>query len=280
MFTVRRAMPDDVRLIRDQNPGGEFAFTARGLFLSFQLSPHLKLEQRASDRLWTGRSLRGDVKVVLPGEERTFRHALPAKFAHMTLGSALLEPFEVASARLRPHVLLRDAPLRHLMEALLAESALGAPNRLFTQSAAQTVVSRLLTLNGQPARLRNHGLPARALNRALELIEDRLAHNLSLLELSAACDISPSHFAALFKSSMGEAPHRYQTRRRVERARALLLDGTSPAEAAHAVGFCDQSHLARHMRKLLGTTPGELARLSSKRTGHQRSVLEGPAPTS
>lgn len=266
-------MTDDLRLIRAANPAGEFPFTARGVYLSFHLGAHLALEQRTSDRLWTGRSLRGDVKVVLPGEQRTFRHTRPAEFAHLTIAPALLERFELAPARLRPHVGLRDAPLRHLMEALLAESALGAPNRLFTENAVQTVVSRLLTLNGQPARARSHGLPPRALKLVVGLIEDRLEHNLSVLELSAACDISPSHFAALFKHSMGEAPHRYQIRRRVERARALLLGGTSPAQAASAVGFCDQSHLARHMRKLLGTSPAALWRLSSKRTELERNVL-------
>jgi AraC family transcriptional regulator len=266
-------MIDDLRLVRDANPGGEFSFTATGVYVTFHLGAHLALEQRTSDRLWTGHSLRGDVKVVLPGEQRTFRHARPAEFAHMTIHTALLERFELATARLRPHVMLRDAPLRHLMEALLAESASGAPSRLFTESAAQTVVSRLLTLNGQPAAARAHGLPARALKQVTALIEDRLEQNLSVLELSAACNISPSHFAALFKHSVGEAPHRYQIRRRVERARALLLNAASPAEAASAVGFCDQSHLARHMRRLLGTTPAVLCRSSSKRTGRQRNVL-------
>jgi AraC family transcriptional regulator len=266
-------MTDDLLLTRAANPGGEFSFTARGLYVTFHLGAHLALEQRTSDRLWTGRSLRGDVKVVLPGEQRTFRHSRPAEFAYMTIDTALLERFGLAPARLRPHVILRDAPLRHLMEALLAESAFGAPNRLFTESAAQTIVSRLLTLEGRPTAAPGHGLPPRALKQVLGLIEDRLEHNLSVLELSAACDISPSHFAALFKHSTGEAPHRYQIRRRVERARALLLNAASPAEAASAVGFCDQSHLSRHMRKLLGTSPATLWRLSSKRTGRKRNVL-------
>jgi AraC family transcriptional regulator len=266
-------MPNDLRLIRAENPAGEFSFTASGVYLSFHLGAHLALEQRTSDRLWTGRSLRGDVKVVLPGEQRTFRHTKPAEFAHISIDTALLERFELASSRLRPHVILRDAPLRHLMEALLAESALGAPSQLFTESAVQTIVLRLLTLNGQQTGALGGGLPPRALKQAVALIEDRLDHNLSVLELSAACNISPSHFAALFKHSMGEAPHRYQIRRRVERARALLLNSASPAEAASAVGFCDQSHLSRHMRKLLGTSPAAVRRLSLKRTRQKRNVL-------
>jgi len=45
------------------------------------------------------------------------------------------------------------------------------------------------------------------------------------------------------------------TGRRVERARALLLDGQRPAEVAAAVGFYDQSHLTRYFKRYLGTAP-------------------------
>ena len=74
-------------------------------------------------------------------------------------------------------------------------------------------------------------------------------------DLARELDSSPSHFAALFSMSVGEPPHRYQIRRRVERAWELLLSGTAPADAAVAVGFYDQSHLSRHMRRVLGRSP-------------------------
>jgi AraC-like DNA-binding protein len=49
-------------------------------------------------------------------------------------------------------------------------------------------------------------------------------------------------------------------RLRVERARTLLQQGMDPLSAALATGFCDQSHLARHMQRTLGITPGAPAR--------------------
>jgi AraC family transcriptional regulator len=50
--------------------------------------------------------------------------------------------------------------------------------------------------------------------------------------------------------------HQYVLRRRVERAKLLLQDRSlSIAQVAFAAGFAHQSHLARHMRKILGCTP-------------------------
>ncbi len=59
----------------------------------------------------------------------------------------------------------------------------------------------------------------------------------------------------------GLPPHRYVVRRRVERAKELLL-GTdlAIAEVARAVGFANHSHLSSHVRRLLGVSPGALRR--------------------
>jgi AraC family transcriptional regulator len=258
-------MNDLPRLIRAHHPGGEFPFKAKDLYLSFHLGQSLKLEMRTSDALWSGRSLRGDVKVMLPGEDRTFRHAQSADFAHIAISPALIATFGVEPRRLRPHVILRDRPLLHLFEALLAESEDDSATRLFAEGAALAIVARLTALNGQAQTEPARRLPPHLLQRALELLEARLDAELSIAELASACALSASHFSALFKASVGEPPHRYHVRRRVERARELLLLGATPATAAHAVGFFDQSHLARHMRRLIGRSPRQLQRLSANR---------------
>jgi AraC family transcriptional regulator len=50
--------------------------------------------------------------------------------------------------------------------------------------------------------------------------------------------------------------HEYVMRRRVERARALLVAAAMPAgQVALAAGFAHQSHMARWMRRVLGVTP-------------------------
>ena len=60
---------------------------------------------------------------------------------------------------------------------------------------------------------------------------------------------------------MGQSVHAYVMERRVQRARALLLEKKLPiSEVALEAGFAHQSHLARWMRRLLGVTPSEILR--------------------
>ena len=70
-----------------------------------------------------------------------------------------------------------------------------------------------------------------------------------------------SHFKALFRQSLGLPVHQYVVRRRVDRARALLLEGQLPlCQIALESGFAHQSHMARWMRRLLAVTPTDVVR--------------------
>jgi AraC family transcriptional regulator len=66
----------------------------------------------------------------------------------------------------------------------------------------------------------------------------------------------------MFRATTGYSPHQFVLLRRVERARLLLTTTDLPlVEVAHLSGFADQSHLARHTRRLFGLTPASLRRL-------------------
>jgi AraC-like DNA-binding protein len=47
--------------------------------------------------------------------------------------------------------------------------------------------------------------------------------------------------------------------RRVEAALTMLTRGTSAAEVAHRVGYADQPHLVRSLKRLVGQTPTQIA---------------------
>ncbi|MBK0418009.1 helix-turn-helix domain-containing protein [Leucobacter sp. CSA1] len=46
---------------------------------------------------------------------------------------------------------------------------------------------------------------------------------------------------------------------RAERARRLILAGSSPATAAQLAGYADQPHLTREFRRMIGASPAQLA---------------------
>lgn len=99
--------------------------------------------------------------------------------------------------------------------------------------------------------------------RVLAYIRAHSAEVLPLADLAAVAGTSTSHFAHAFRQSVGETPHRFIVRQRVEHARELLQTGGSEmglAEAASQAGFSSQSHLTRCFRALCGMTPGEFLR--------------------
>ena len=66
----------------------------------------------------------------------------------------------------------------------------------------------------------------------------------------------------LFRKALGMRMHQYVIQRRVERAKTLLReDSLSMAEIAQAAGFAHQSHMARHMRRVLGVAPLAMKRM-------------------
>jgi len=105
------------------------------------------------------------------------------------------------------------------------------------------------------------GLSTRAMRRIQEYIEVHLSENIDLVMLSAVGGLSMHHFARQFKQSAGVTPHHYLIEKRIERAQEMLAHSDlSLSEIAFAVGFSDQSHLARHFRYIVGTTPREFRR--------------------
>lgn len=74
--------------------------------------------------------------------------------------------------------------------------------------------------------------------------------------------LGTSRFSALraFKRHFGLPPHNYQIHLRVEQAQTCLRAGQTPARVAIDCGFFDQSHMTRHFKRVLGTTPAQYAR--------------------
>ncbi|HEY7265881.1 MAG TPA: AraC family transcriptional regulator [Trebonia sp.] len=92
-----------------------------------------------------------------------------------------------------------------------------------------------------------------------ELIDVRFQDKVTLRQASEQVHAHPAHLVRMFSREFGISPHRYLTGLRVDLARRLLLDGMPPSMAAATAGFCDQSHLNRSFKRVLGTTPGKYA---------------------
>lgn len=124
------------------------------------------------------------------------------------------------------------------------------------QTAWRQAVLALVQRHGHSADLAPPGREPLAVARARELLENHLADPPSLEALAAAVNLSPFHFARVFRQATGLPPHTWLKQRRLNRARALLKGGLSASEVAFALGYADQSHLTRQFKQAYGVTPG------------------------
>jgi transcriptional regulator GlxA family with amidase domain len=83
-------------------------------------------------------------------------------------------------------------------------------------------------------------------HRAQELIDERFATSIRLAELADTLGVSERTLTRRFIDTIGLTPLRYQQMLRVERAEALIAQGSTVESAARAVGFED----ARMLRRL------------------------------
>lgn len=105
------------------------------------------------------------------------------------------------------------------------------------------------------------GLSRAARARALEFMERHIGDDVCLDDIARAACVSRSHFARLFRVSMGDSPMGHLLRMRIERAKTLLArNDQSICSIALSLGFFDQSHFSRTFRRLAGVSPSEFAR--------------------
>jgi AraC-like DNA-binding protein len=105
------------------------------------------------------------------------------------------------------------------------------------------------------------GLAPLQLKRLTDYMNDRLAEDVSLHDLSLLIGLSTFHLCRAFRQSTGLPPHRWRMQRRLERARELLEGTNMPVmEVAAAVGFDDPSGFAAAFRKALGVSPSHYRR--------------------
>lgn len=113
------------------------------------------------------------------------------------------------------------------------------------------------------------------LQQVTSYIHDNLDADLSLTKLAEVVKLSQFHFTRLFKQSTGFSPHQYIIRARVEKAKQFLATGNlSVGEVANLVGFAHQSHLASHMKRILGVSPKTILQNSKNLTKGSKNLTD------
>jgi AraC-like DNA-binding protein len=176
--------------------------------------------------------------------ERFTEQAVP----EMSFRTELIRSVKTMTSFLRTHQLLGqvESELARDSAVMLFFHALG---------------SRHSTANLRRAR---DGNEDPAVRRAQGFLDEHYAERVSLEDLARFAGLSPYHLHRSFCRKIGMPPHGYQTQVRIHHARRMLRRGRSISEVACSSGFVDQSHFARHFKKLTGATPGQYIQSYSK----------------
>jgi AraC family transcriptional regulator len=241
----------------------------RYTFVSIHIGPSVYVSCRKGGHSHHGTVVHGDIDIIPAGTPGRWEMKDKDTALLLSLSPKLLdmvaEQFDLDPRRIeiRSRFQERDPQLESIGWALKAEMESGYPcGRLYFDSLAVAVAARLVRCHSslalEPGK-QNGRMTDRRLRQVVAYIEDNLNQDMSLGEIAAVAGVSVSHFKTLFRESVGLPVHQYVIRRRLERARVLLAERElSISQIACETGFAHQSHLARHMRRVLGVSPKAL----------------------
>jgi AraC family transcriptional regulator len=228
----------------------------------------------ASGMRWLdGKSVRerrsaGDIAIIPAGTTHRCSWDAPAEFMVLAIEPALLQQMgqdwvNPDQIELTPRFMSEpDGLIQGIFSNLRTEAEIGGlASHLLVDSLKTALAIHLLRnyCTTQPKSSRSGGLSQAKLTLITDYINDHLDRDLKLDEIAAIAQFSPYHFLRLFKQQMGLTPYQYVLKCRIEKAKYLLqYSELNVAEIAARTGFCDQSHLTRCFKHLVGITPKQI----------------------
>nr|WP_276562690.1 helix-turn-helix transcriptional regulator [Paenibacillus apiarius] len=92
----------------------------------------------------------------------------------------------------------------------------------------------------------------------LELLETEVEQEFTLHTLADRFYVNASYLSRLFKQETGMSFTSYVLERKMERAKAALMNGARVYDAASMIGYRDISYFTKIFRRYWGITPGSI----------------------
>jgi AraC family transcriptional regulator len=181
------------------------------------------------------------------------------QFSPSSLGNTL---DQAAISALSYESAFEDPLLAEIAYAIASElSVQTSAGKLLIEALAGSLAARLVQKHISASSAQRlpprEGLDRRRLFRVLDYIEANLESDLTIDRMASIACLSRHHFARSFKQAVGHSPHRYVSAKRLERARALLIQSDrSLVDIALSLSFSCQANFTRAFRQVTGQTPG------------------------
>lgn len=257
---------DDLYLESICIPSGAFSkiCTDRHL-ICVNNAQHTRCEIEASGRVRNFLFLTNDLIIIPAKTEFTIQTDYACHTTILGLSSELLTCHAIAlwnsdQFALIPSYPIQDLLVTHISRALKAELKVNPNNsNIYAKAMANALAVHLLqNFSNRSDRVpaSKRALSDKKLKRILDYIEAHLEQKIALSDLATLIGCSQHRFSHAFKQSIGLSPYQYIIQQRVEQAKQLLKrNNMNICEISVACGFSHQSHLNRHFKRLVGTTP-------------------------
>lgn len=210
---------------------------------------------------------RNEIVVTPAGVETGWRWHVQSRVIVITIDPIQLERFAerelgllLTDQQLRDQPQFEDADLTSAAEMLLAAMQnRGKGSEVMYESLARIFAVKLLERYGEDAAKRaqfSKSFTPAHYKRVLDYLADHFGDQIAIANLASVAGLSEAHFSREFRRTIGDSPHQFLMRYRVEQATKLLTDPTLQLSAiSHACGFSDQAHLTRLFKRFTGQTP-------------------------
>lgn len=190
-------------------------------------------------------------------------------------GSGAFDVIQVAPSAFETHCYAEGLRTLPHFGSIVVDGAPGLGRALAAMQVALTSGASLLELESCLATLISAALrdvvepiprpsrklpPSTAIERLREVLHSTEGSRVRLCEFARDNGVSQFQLLRGFKRQYGLPPHAYELTMRTARARYMIRCGSSVTEAAAASNFTDQSHFARHFRRIWRMSPGDYAR--------------------
>ena len=163
-------------------------------------------------------------------------------------------------------IIVAPSEIQRSIQMLHQEYDQGLPQRdEFLRALSEILFLQIHRLAGSevtvkkpsPASERLHRM---LLDKAMQIVSERIYGKLSVSDLAAAVNVSTSQLTVLFRTYLGMSPAKYITHIRLEESKNMLSkDKVCIGEIAELLGYASVQHYSKQFRNWFGITPSSFA---------------------
>jgi AraC-like DNA-binding protein len=238
----------------------EFAPHAHDTFSIGAIESGCQIAKIRGEREWTGPGALylinpGEIHDGAPGVREGYRYRMI--YPEIGLFTTILEDVTGRSFHGTPSFsrqVLHDPELAAAFHRAHRMVEIGE-DKLAAEEGMFAVLSQMFTRYGSVIIAPPKSTEMASVRRARDYLADNFDADVGLEELAAIAGLSRAHLIRAFRKNYFITPHAFQTDMRIRKARQLLRNGATPADAALECGFADQAHFTRHFKARTGVTP-------------------------